>query len=200
MKTPNVEGTRPAGHLRSGSAPTPTFPARRPTRPSTTREHVLDPETLGDHLDRLYRSAWALSGSREDAEDLVQETYTRVLARPRLVRNDDDIGYLLRALRNTVISGHRATARRPRAAGADPEALDLPHPHTRADEPPVAAHAREVFAAIAALPADFRDALVAIDVAGLSYGEAATALRVRERTIGSRLFRARSQVAKSLSP
>jgi RNA polymerase sigma-70 factor, ECF subfamily len=59
---------------------------------------------------------------------------------------------------------------------------------------------REVFAAIAALPTDFRDALVAIDVAGLSYGDAAKALRVREATITSRLFRARNQVAMSLSP
>ena len=31
----------------------------------------LDTTRLGDHLDKLYRAAWALSGSREDAEDLV---------------------------------------------------------------------------------------------------------------------------------
>ena len=59
------------------------------------RERLLDPETLGDHLDRLFRAAWALCGSREDAEDLVQDTYARVLARPRLLRNDEDLGYLL---------------------------------------------------------------------------------------------------------
>ena len=41
----------------------------------------LLPEVLADHLDRLYRAAWALCGSREDAEDLVQETYARVLAK-----------------------------------------------------------------------------------------------------------------------
>ena len=40
----------------------------------------LERDALGDHLDRLYRAAWALCGSREDAEDLVQETYTRVLS------------------------------------------------------------------------------------------------------------------------
>jgi RNA polymerase sigma-70 factor (ECF subfamily) len=179
MTTATLQETHRGGHLRP--------------------EHLLDPETLGDHTDRLFRAAWALCGSREDAEDLVQETYARVLARPRLLRNDDDLGYLLRALRNTFISGRRVTARRPRAAGADPEALNLPHPHTGAAEPPVAAHAREVFAAIAALPADFRDALVAVDVAGLSYGEAAKALRVRGGTIGSRVFRARNQVVKSLA-
>ena len=60
-------------------------------------ERTLDPARLGDHLDRLYRAAWALCGSREDAEDLVQETYARLLARPRWLRNEDDLGYLLRA-------------------------------------------------------------------------------------------------------
>src|SRR5438552_2082459 len=68
----------------------------------------LDPSTLADHLDRLYRAAWALCGSREDAEDLVQETYTRVLARPRLIYREDDLGYLLRVLRNTFVSGRGA--------------------------------------------------------------------------------------------
>jgi hypothetical protein len=55
-------------------------------------EHQLDPEGLGDHVDRLYRAAWSLCGSREEAEDLVQDTYARVLARPRFLRNEDDLG------------------------------------------------------------------------------------------------------------
>ena len=159
---------------------------------------MLDPVRLGDHLDRLFRAAWALCGSREDADDLVQETYARVLARPRLLRKNDDLGYLMRVLRNTFISGRRAAARRPRPAGADAEALNLPD-RTGAAEPPAAAEAREVFEVIAALPADFRDVLVAIDVAGLSYTEAAKALGVRGATIASRLYRARSRVANSLS-
>ena len=79
-------------------------------------ERTLDPARLGDHLDRLYRAAWALSGSREDAEDLVQETYARVLARPRFLRNEDDLGYLLRALRNTFLNQKRTESRRLRPA------------------------------------------------------------------------------------
>jgi RNA polymerase sigma-70 factor, ECF subfamily len=164
---------------------------------SATTEHVLDPETLGDHFDRLFRAAWALCGSRQDAEDLVQDTYARVLARPRVVRGDHDLAYLLHALRNTFISTRRAAASRPRDAGVEPEALSLPDPRTGA-EPAAAAESREVFAAIAELPAGQREALVAVDVAGLSYREAATALHVREATITSRLFRARRAVAKSL--
>ena len=53
-------------------------------------------------------------------------------------------------------------------------------------------------AAIAALPQEFRDALVAVDVAGLSYREAARALGVPEGTLTSRLFRARDRVARRL--
>jgi RNA polymerase sigma-70 factor (ECF subfamily) len=161
------------------------------------RPHVLDSEGLGDHFDRLFRAAWALCSSREDAEDLVQETFARVLARPRALRNDDDAAYLAQVLRNTFISGRRAAARRPRAAAADPEALDLPD--LGATDPLVAARTREILVAIDALPAEFRDTLVAVDVAGLSYGEAAKALRVQGGTIKSRLFRARDQVARALS-
>jgi RNA polymerase sigma-70 factor, ECF subfamily len=166
-----------------------------------TPEHQLDPAVLGDHFDRLYRAAWALCGSREDAEDLVQDTYARVLARPRVVRSDDDLGYLLRVLRNTFVSSRRTAARRPQVApGAEPEALDLPDQRRAAAEPAAAAEAREVYRAISELSDDFRDALVAIDVAGLSYTEAARALKVAEGTITSRLFRARRQVALTLAP
>jgi len=59
-------------------------------------ERPLDPAALPDHVDRLYRAAWASCGSREDAEDLVQETYARVLAKPRLLRREDDLAYLCR--------------------------------------------------------------------------------------------------------
>jgi RNA polymerase sigma-70 factor, ECF subfamily len=164
-------------------------------------EHQLDPDTLGDHFDRLFRAAWGLCGSREDAEDLVQDTYARVLARPRVVRRDDDLGYLLRVLRNTFVSSRRTAARRPQTApGAEPEALDLPDMRRASAEPAVAAEAREVYRAISELSDDFRDALVAIDVAGLSYTEAARALKVAEGTITSRLFRARRDVAKTLRP
>ena len=157
---------------------------------------ALDPERLGDHLDRLYRAAWALSGSREDAEDLVQETYARVLSRPRLLRNEDDLGYLLRALRNTFLNERRTRSRRLRPEPL-PDQVDLVA-DPRAVQPHAALEARELYAAIAALPDDFRDILVAVDVAGLSYKEAARALKIREGTVMSRLFRARQQVVRKI--
>ena len=72
----------------------------------------LDPQRASDHVDRLFRAAWALCGSRQDAEDLVQETYARVLAKPRFLRSEDDLGYLLRTLRNTFLNQKRTESRR----------------------------------------------------------------------------------------
>jgi RNA polymerase sigma-70 factor (ECF subfamily) len=165
---------------------------------SDARSHVLDPDRLPDHIDRLYRAACGLCGSRQDAEDLVQDTYARVLRRPRIVRGDSDIHYLLRALRNTFISQRRAAAARPLAADIALDELALPDTSGSAADPAAATEAREVYAAIAALPDEFRDALVAVDLAGLSYREAARLLRVREATITSRLHRARGRAAESI--
>lgn len=86
-------------------------PIRRHGTASVPR--TLAPEALVEHLDCLYRAAWALCGSREDAEDLVQETCAKVLKKPRLLRSEDDFGYLLRALRNTYFSTRTTASRRP---------------------------------------------------------------------------------------
>jgi RNA polymerase sigma-70 factor, ECF subfamily len=157
----------------------------------------LDPDRLGDHLDRLFRAAWALCGRREDAEDLVQETYVRVLAKPRMLRNDDDLGYLLRVLRNTFLTQRRDAGRRiaPVAMPEDPGIIEDPG----AVDPEAALAAREVYAAVSALPEDYRDAVVAVDVAGLSYREAAKLLRTKEGTIMSRLYRGRQRVVQAVS-
>src|SRR5205807_9525105 len=83
--------------------------------------HLLDPDALYRHIDHLYRAAWALCGSRHDAEDLVQETFLNVLKRPRVLRDGGELGYLLRALRNTYSSRYRTSAhrRRDRSLTAD---------------------------------------------------------------------------------
>ena len=64
----------------------------------------------------------------------------------------------------------------------------------RAEADPQASYeAREVYAAVAALPDDFRDVIVAVDVARLSCKEAAKAFKTPEGTVMSRLHRARSR-------
>src|SRR5581483_6245097 len=105
------------------------------------------------------------------------------------IRNEDDIGYLLRVLRNTYVSTRRTQARRPQTT-ALPDDLELVE-DPKSAAPGARLEHEHVYAAIADLPDDFRDAIVAIDVVGLSYREAAKALRVREATVTTRLHRAR---------
>jgi RNA polymerase sigma-70 factor, ECF subfamily len=159
---------------------------------------ILRPDALGEHLHRLYRAAWALTGSREDAEDLVQETYARVLARPRLLRGDNDLGYLLSVLRNTYLTQRRTASRRPQVT-TTLEQIHAPEPRSHT-QPEQALAAREVYAAIAELPELFRLPLVAVDIVGLSYREAARSLGTREATITTRLHRARQRIALTLDP
>ena len=162
-------------------------------KPAAAAPHVLDANRLGDHLDRLYRAALGLTGSSADAEDLVQDVCVRVLAKPRMVSGGDDLGYLLRVLRNTFISNRRTMARRPATATA-PEDMERYEAHNGSD-PERALEARELYAKIAELPQHQRDALVAVDLLGLSYKEAAATMDVPTGTIMSRLFRARQALA-----
>jgi RNA polymerase sigma-70 factor (ECF subfamily) len=157
----------------------------------------LDPQRLGDHVDRLYRAALALCGNRHDAEDLVQETYARVLARPRFLRHDDDLGYLLRVLRNTFLNRLRSQKRKPPPLELDDERDGLART-SDPRHPEAALEVSELLAAIAHLPDDQRDAVVAIDIVGLSYREAGRALGAKEATITTRLHRGRSRLATLL--
>ena len=166
-------------------APAPTIEQPRPSVP-----RLLDPEHLHDHIDVLYRAAWALCGSRYEAEDLVQDTFARVLKRPRRLRDGNESSYLLRALRNTYANRLRSAARRP--ATLPLFEGDLPRSSARGPR------AREIMEAIASAPAPFRDAVIAVDLVGLSYREAARALGTREATITSRLHRGRNHVAQVL--
>ena len=156
----------------------------------------LDPDRAVEHLPRLYRAARAWTRSREDAEDLVQEAYARVLARPRFLRGEDELGYLLRAVRNTLVSRRRAESRRPQTT----ELVEEPTSVRSGDDPVEAVESRRVYAAIQELPEEFREVLVAVDIVGLSYGEAGRALGVPEGTVTSRLARARDRVASRLEP
>ena len=135
-----------------------------------------------------------MCGNPHDAEDLVQETCARGLSRPRFLRRGDDLGYLLTVLRNVHISRHRASAARP-------EEVSL-HDYVDAEDgrsswrPEAAFEVRALFAAIAELPPDFRDVLVAVDVLGLTYAEAARTLGAKEATVTTRLHRARTRIAE----
>jgi RNA polymerase sigma-70 factor, ECF subfamily len=154
---------------------------------------VLEPGALAGHLDRLMRAALAMTGSRADAEDLVQEVCLRVLAKPRVVRGNE-LAYLHGVLRNTFISDYQTRVRR-RTTPVEPDSLSHVPAGARED-PEVRALHREVRQAITELPEHYRDAVVAVDVLGLPYAEAAEALGVAGGTIMSRLYRGRAAVAE----
>ena len=140
--------------------------ARVPVLRHTARARRLEPEHLSLPLDRLFRAAWAICGDPQEAEDLVQETCTRVLARPRWVRHDNELGYLLQVLRNTHVSGLRRARARPAEVPLELGG-ELGSASSAAD-PAGAFEAGELFAAISALPQPAREAIVAIDVMGMT--------------------------------
>ena len=151
----------------------------------------LDPESLGSHIARLYRAAYGLCGSRQDAEDLVHDTFERVLRRPRFLRRDQDVVYLLRVLRNTWISSGRSKREVAAApAGESIESIEAPN-----DPIAQSIEGAAVYEALQELTQPLREAVVAVDVLGLSYREAARALGTKEGTIMSRLHRGRGQIA-----
>lgn len=157
-------------------------------RPSTS---PVDPELLAAHMDVLYR-ACGLCRSHHEAEDLEQETFARILKRPRVLRRGPEVGYLLRALRNAYANHCRTAARRPRTV-----AMSETDFVSEFDLRGIAT-AREVLCAIAGAPEPYRKAVLAIDVLGLSYDQAAAHLQTNKATITSRVARSRKRVARSL--
>jgi RNA polymerase sigma-70 factor (ECF subfamily) len=186
---PHLENTDP---MRAATDGTSMPASRQRGAGSGPPLRQLDPMALSGHIALLQRAAWALCGSRHEAEDLVQDTFAQVLMRPRLLRSDTDVGYLLRALRNTHTTHQRASRRRP-------VTVPLVETDSARDAEVVASvDARELMAAIAAAPKPYRDVVVAVDIVGLSYRQAARRLHTPEATITSRLSRGRQHVARAL--
>src|SRR3954452_17538739 len=134
----------------SGSRVDPTMLAPRPT--------LLDPDTAAEHRSRLVDVALSICGSRTLAEDLVQETYARVLSKPRPLREGAVFPYLVRALRNVAKDHWRTEQRRPQVIGD----LDPEDPDRRDDRAP---HhdviASEVSAHVNRFPLEFRRVVAA---------------------------------------
>ena len=157
---------------------------------------LLDPDAAAQHRVRLLAVARALTGSPQLAEDLTQETYARVLSKPRRLTDGADFPYLVRALRNVANDHWRSEQRRPQIVGE----VDEDHPSLSTGHNPEAAiMAKDVYKAVDALPEDFRRVVQAVDVLGLSYGQTARQLRIPPGTVMSRLSRGRSRLACALA-
>jgi RNA polymerase sigma-70 factor (ECF subfamily) len=159
------------------------------------RPLVLDGSHLPEHLVRMGRVARSLCASDRradaDADDLVQDTLERVLRRPRAVHGDPG-AYLLQALRHTHLDRCRAHRARP-ATVPQPDGFDAADPRAT-DRAALRAEAAAIFTAIGALPPAYRQAVLALDVAGFSAREASQATGVPQGTLESRAHRGRSRV------
>lgn len=157
------------------------------------------------HQDRIFNLAYRITGNHEDAADAAQEAFVRAYqALPRF-RADAAFGtWLYRIATNVALDLVR---RRPRVPP-----VELPPEHPPADNawpsdpemegPEAAAHHREVSrriqAALAALPAEFRAAVVLRDLEGLAYEDVARILKVPVGTVRSRISRGRQALRAQL--
>ncbi|MEP7055999.1 MAG: sigma-70 family RNA polymerase sigma factor [Actinomycetota bacterium] len=155
----------------------------------------------------VYALAYRLVRDRDEAADVTQEVFVRVLRSVKGFRGDAAFGtWLHRVTVNTSLTAMRKRAKRPLlgAAGAlgapDSEYGDLadsaPGPAERAERSELLARAE---AAVAALPESARTIVVLRDVEGLSTAEVAIATGLTESAVKVRLFRARERLRAALT-
>jgi RNA polymerase sigma-70 factor (ECF subfamily) len=147
---------------------------------------------------RIRRFAWALTGSREDGDDLAQAALVKALGALGQFEPGTRLdAWVFRVTRTVWIDRARASARRPTVH--DPEAVEALSDRGLAAR---GAEARldlaRVRAAMGRLPDDQRDVLAMVAIEGLSYREAAEAIGVPVGTVMSRLSRARARLAETL--
>jgi RNA polymerase sigma-70 factor, ECF subfamily len=182
-------------------------------RPSRREDAVVPdavPETAFDRyvvpeLPVLYRVARGLTAQPADAEDLVQDTLVRAFRAIDSFDGRHPRAWLLTILRRAHLN--RLRRRLPRlvdsADALDGTGHDDPRAPTSCSSEEVVMRDRltgELDAAIRALSVPHRRVVLLVDVAGLSYAEAAEVLGVPEGTVMSRLHRARRRLRAQMSP
>ena len=146
------------------------------------------------HASAVYRFAWGLCGNRACAEDLVSETFVRLLTRAPRIRTQTALGYLLAVARNTYLTGRRRQQREV-ALTDDIEAAQL-DPGDRLDDQ---ARLEVVMGALSGLPEGERAALLLRVDHDLSYEEIAQITGLPIGTVKSRIHRGRSVLATRLA-
>jgi RNA polymerase sigma-70 factor (ECF subfamily) len=146
-------------------------------------------QAIAAEIPRLRRYARALLGSDSEADDLVQETLARALARiDQWQTGDNPRKWMFSILHNLHVDNLRRHARRPQHLSLDDNA---PVP---ADVGADAGTRRDLDNGLQALTAEHRQVLLLIGLEGLTYAEAADVLQVPIGTIMSRLARARERL------
>jgi RNA polymerase sigma-70 factor (ECF subfamily) len=165
----------------------------------------FEEEALG-LSDQVYRVARHLANSREEADDLVQETYARAFRSWRSYTPGTNLrAWLLRILTNLNIDRGRRTQRAPQTQAL--EANDyylydkLAESQGTTDEERVVERLSQddIVSALRDVPHDFRDVIVLVDIGDFSYQDAAQILDIPIGTVMSRLHRGRRILKRELA-
>jgi RNA polymerase sigma-70 factor (ECF subfamily) len=157
--------------------------------------------------DQVYRVARHLVGSREEADDLVQETYARAFRSWRSFTPGTNLrAWLLRILTNLNIDRGRRIQRQPDLRPLEEgdyflynkleESSDGPTDEERVVE---RLSQNDVVHALAEVPHDFRDVIVLVDIGDFTYADAAQILDIPIGTVMSRLHRGRRILKKAMA-
>jgi RNA polymerase sigma-70 factor (ECF subfamily) len=172
------------------------------------RGRVRFEEEALELADQVYQVARHIAGSREDAEDLVQETYSRAFRSWRSYEPGTNLrAWLLRILTNLNIDRARRRQRQPEQQPLEENdyylynRLESSAPNGNDDEERLLARLSQssVVTALAEVPHDFRDVLVLVDIGEFSYQEAAQILDIPVGTVMSRLHRGRRALKRALA-
>src|ERR671932_253163 len=184
---------------------TPDTEARRMA--TGARDRVRFEEDALALSDQVYRVARHLAGSREEAEDLMQETYARAFRSWRSFTPGTNLrAWLLRILTNINIDRGRRQQRSPDMQPLEEgdyflynrleETSDGPTDEERVVE---RLSQDDVVAALSAVPHDFRDVVVLVDIGDFTYADAAQILDIPLGTVMSRLHRGRRILKQAMA-
>jgi RNA polymerase sigma-70 factor, ECF subfamily len=172
------------------------------------RNRVRFEEEALELSDQVYRVARRLVGSREEAEDLMQDAYARAFRSWHQYQPGTNLrAWLLRILTNLNIDRGRRTQRSPDTQPLEEgdyflyNKLESTLPDENPDEERVIERLSQntVVEALADVPHDFRDVVVLVDIGEFSYADAAQILDIPVGTVMSRLHRGRRVLKKNLA-
>ncbi|WP_344006719.1 RNA polymerase sigma factor SigE [Nocardioides lentus] len=157
-------------------------------------------EVVERHSDRVFRLAYRLTGNRPDAEDLTQEVFVRVFRSLSTYSPGTFEGWLHRITTNVFLD----QARRRQRIRFDPLSDERAGRLAAHGPGPDAAYADRTFdddveSALAALPPEFRAAVVLCDIEGMTYEEIADVLGAKLGTVRSRIHRGRAMLRRELA-
>ena len=171
------------------------------------RDRVRFEEDALELSDQVFRVARGLVNSREEAEDLVQQTYERAFRSWRSFTPGTNLrAWLLRILTNLNIDRARRDQRRPQTQPMEETDYFLYNRLEQSAGEPLEEDRvverlsqDDVVGALSAVPHDFRDVLVLVDIGDFSYQDAAQILDIPIGTVMSRLHRARRVLKQELA-